>query len=124
MKNLLFDLNHSKSELNINYIKSFNNTITGLNKINDNKTNKINNDTKSTKIKQVLKQKYLFRNYLKLKTGVSLNISYYFNNIIIGYNIIAHLSILNNFETFKVDLDIIDKYIRYCSYLEFKVCKV
>lgn len=103
-------LNHSKSELNIDYIKSFNNTITGLEKlINDNETDNNDSNIKSTKIKQVLKLKRLSRNYLKLKSGVSLSISYYFNNVIIGHNTTADLSILNDFEIFKVDLDIVNK---------------
>jgi len=105
-------LSCSKSELNTNYIKCFYNTITGLDNINCTETD--NNDseceTKSKKqIKQVLKQKHLSRNYLKIKNGVRLSISYYFNNVIIGHNTAADLSILNDFETFKVDLDIVNK---------------
>lgn len=66
-------LSHSKSKLNTNQIKSFNNTITGLEIIiNNNKTDNNNSNIKSTKIK------CLSRNYLKLKTGVSLSVSYYF----------------------------------------------
>jgi len=91
------------NELSTNISDEINN-----NNNNDNNNNYNNNNNESI-INLVKKQKRLSRSYLNLKNGVRISISYYFNNVVIGHNTTADLSILTDFDKFKGELDIVNK---------------
>ena len=89
-------------------IKSF--SFNFINKLSTNISDEINNNNNNESIiNLVKKQKCLSRSYLNLKNGVRISISYYFNNVVIGHNTTADLSILTDFDKFKGELDIVNK---------------
>jgi len=88
---------------------------------NNNDDDKVNKDTNL--IESYFKLKALSRNNLNINRYNRISISYIFNNVIIGHNTPADLSLLNDFEDFKNELDIVNKGFitlgkgfRYCGY--------
>jgi len=97
------------TETNTNPDNYINNTNTN----NNNNTTKTNTNTNTnTKIDQEDEElKCLSRKYHHLFTGGRISFTYYLNNILIGHNTPADLSLLKDFESFKPELDLVNKSI-------------
>ena len=78
---------------------------------NTNNNNNSENNPKNTNDEEENELKCLSRKYHKLFTSSRISFTYYINNVLIGHNIPADLSLLKDFESFKSELDLVNKSI-------------
>lgn len=97
---------HNFGEI-FNQIKESKSVICHKESINE-EVNEVNNDVDNL-IEKSFNLKALSRKSLTITRNNRISINYVFNNVIIGHNTPADLSILNDFEEFKNELDIVNK---------------
>lgn len=84
-------------------------TKIGLNTINYTNIETISETISENEEEEDEEIKYLSRKYHHLFTGARISFTYYLNNVLIGHNTPADLSLLKDFETFKPELDLVNK---------------
>jgi len=99
MKDVKF--NNESNKESINYISA---------DIDTESINEISDDNDNDKlIEKLFCLKAISRKNLTITRNNRISINYVFNNVIIGHNTPADLSILSDFEKFKYELDIVNK---------------